>query len=297
MVKAYTLSVAEYAHNLPFLQGVSELTSAIGGWNNTTEDTFQRLINFGVAKVTDVGGAVTGTIDRNLFGLPSYIASQAGVEYVGNDSFRATLERVNNPNASNTMITDDQLEGNAKVSSSTKAFYERLNYFKSRNPYFSDKLPPKLNFWGERLYQGEGRFDEFVNPVRVMTNRFTAVDKEILRLSERTGQVFASHPKKISKKDSERYFLSGTEYNELVMITNEVDENGLLPGDDGYDINTSLLPAIDQEINSDLYNNLEFDEDKYDAINTIVTDRRKLAKEKVIEQNSRLNILLGSVGE
>jgi len=81
------------------------------------------------------------------------------------------------------------------------------------------------------------------------------------------------------------------------MITNEVDENGLLPGDDGYDINTSLLSAIDQEINSDLYNNLEFDEDKYDAINTIVTDRRKLAKEKVIEQNSRLNILLGSVGE
>ena len=294
MVKAYTLSVAEYAHNLPFLQGISELTSAIGGWNNTTEDTFQRLVNFGVSKVADVGGAVTGTIDRNLFGLPSYLASQAGVEYVGNDSFMATIERVNNPNASNTMVTDEDLDGNAKMSSSTRAFYERLNYFKSRNPYFSDKLPPKLNFWGERLYQGEGRFDEFVNPVRVMTNRFTAVDKEILRLSERTGQVFASHPKKISKKDSDRYPLSGTEYNELVMLTNEIDENGLLPGDDGYDINTSLLPALEEEVNGDIYNNLDFDEDKYDSLQTIVTDRRTLAKEKVIEQNSRLNILLGS---
>ena len=78
------------------------------------------------------------------------------------------------------------------------------------------------------------------------------------------------------------------------MITNEIDENGLLPGDNGYDPNTSLLASIDEEINSDLYNNLEFDDDKYDAINKIVTDRRKLAKEKVIEQNPRLNILLGT---
>jgi len=292
MVKAYTLSVAEYAHNLPFLQGVSELTSAIGGWNNTTEDTFQRLINFGVSKATDVGGAVTGTVDRLAFGLPSYIASQTGIPFVGNDSFIATMERINNPNSSNTMITDDQLEGNAKVSSSTKAFYERLNYFKSRNPFFSDRLPPKLNFWGERLYQGEGRFDEFFNPVRVMTNRYTNVDKEILRLTERTGQVFVSHPKKISMGNSDRYPLSGTEYNELVMLTNEIDETGLLPGDNGYDINTSLLSALEEEVNSEMYNNLEFDEDKYDALNTIVQDRRKDAKKKVIEQNSRLSGLL-----
>ena len=74
----------------------------------------------------------------------------------------------------------------------------------------------------------------------------------------------------------------------------EIDENGLLPSDNGYDPNTSLLSSIEQQINSDLYNNLEFDDDKYDAINTIVRDRRKLAKEKVIEQNPRLNILLGT---
>ena len=292
MVKAYTLSVGEYAHNLPFLQGISELTSAIGGWNNSTEDLFQRLVNFGVSKTTDVVGAVTGTIDRNLIGLPSYLASQAGIEYIGNDSFKATMERVNNPEASNTMITDDQLKGNAKISTSTKAFYERLNYFKSRNVYFSKKLPPKLNFWGERLYQGEGRFDEFFNPVRVMTNRYTNVDREVLRLTERTGQVFVSHPKKISMKGSDSYPLSGTEYNELVMLTNEIDENGLLPGDNGYDINTSLLPALEETINSDIYNSLEFDDDKYEALNAIVKDRRSEAKKKVIEQNSRLSGLL-----
>ena len=76
------------------------------------------------------------------------------------------------------------------------------------------------------------------------------------------------------------------------MITNEIDENGLLPGDNGYDINTSLLTSLEEKVNSEMYNNLEFDEDKYDALNTIVQDRRKDAKKKVIEQNSRLSGLL-----
>ncbi len=292
MVKAYTLSVAEYAHNLPFLQGVSELTSAIGGWNNSTEDGFQRLVNFGVSKGADVVGAVTGTVDRNLFGLPSYLSSVTGIPYVGNDSFMATIERLNNPLASNTMLTDEDLKGNANISTSTKAFYERLNYFKSRNPYFSDKLPPKLNFWGERLYQSEGRLDEFVNPVRVKTTRFTDVDKELLRLSERTGKTLSAHPKKISMKNSDRYPLSGTEFNELVMFTNEVDDNGFLPTDPGYDINTSLLPAIEELINSDEYNNLEFDEDKANSVSAILQDRRKDAKQLLIDQNPRLGGLL-----
>lgn len=292
MIKAYTLSVAEYAHNLPFLQGVSELTSAIGGWNNTTEDTFQRLINFGVSKATDVGGAFVGSLDRSTFGLGSYMANQMGVPYVGNDSFLATMERLNNPLSSNTMLTDKQLEGNAKMSSSTKAFYERLNYFKSRNPFFSDQLPAKLNFWGERLYQGEGRYDEIFNPMKIQTSRYTSVDKEILRLSERTGQVLSSHPKKIGKANTDRYPLSANEYNELVMLTNEIDENGLLPDDPGYDINSSLLASIEDLVDSDIYNNLEFDEDKYNAISSILADRRKGAKLKLEQQNPRLGGLL-----
>ena len=76
------------------------------------------------------------------------------------------------------------------------------------------------------------------------------------------------------------------------MLTNEIDENGLLPGDNGYDINTSLLPALEETINSELYNSLPFNDDKYEALDTIVKDRRKEAKEKLIEQNSRLSGLL-----
>lgn len=292
MVKAYTLSVAEYAHNLPFLQGISELTGAIGGWNNTTEDLGQRLINFGIAKGADVGASVLGSIDRSSFGLASYLTEQAGVPYVGSDSFLATMERVNNPDANNTMPTDQQLEGNALMSSSTKAFYERLNYYKSRNSFYSKSLPPKLNFWGERMYQGEGRFDEFINPVKVQNKQYTNLDKELMRLAERTGQVLSSHPKKIGKAHTDRFQLSGNEYNELVMFTNEVDEFGLLPGDNGYDLSSSLIPSLTELIDSDEYNLLDYDEDRYDAINAIVGDRRQEAKKRLEEQNPRLNSLL-----
>jgi len=295
MIKSYTLSVAEYAHNLPFLQGVSELMSAFGGWNNTSEDLGQRLINFAISKGTDVGASVVGSADRASFGMVSYLADQADIPYVGNDSFLATMERVNNPEARNTMPTNEQLEGNALMSSSTKAFYERLNYYKSRNSYYSETLPPKLNFWGERLYQTEGRFDEFVNPVKIKRSQYTKLDKELIRLSERVGKVLSSHPKKLGKGDTGMFQLSGLEYNQFVMLTNEVDESGLLPGDDGYDLSSSLIPSLTELIESEEYNLLPYDEDKFDAINAIVKDRRKDARELVQVKNPRLGDLLKPV--
>ena len=246
MIKAYTLSVAEYAHNLPFLQGISELTSAIGGFNNTTEDLGQRLINFGVSKGTDIFAGTAGATDRATFGLLSYLASTTDIPFMGSDSFLATMEKVNNPEASNTMPTQKQLEGNALMSPTTKPSMKRLNYYKSKNSYFSNRLPPKLNFWGERLYQTEGRFDEFINPVRVKSSQYTTLDKELIRLSERTDEIISAHPRKIGKSTTDRFQLSGLEYNELVMLTNEIDENGLLPGDDGYDLSSFVAPFPDR---------------------------------------------------
>ena len=153
-------------------------------------------------------------------------------------------------------------------------------------------MPPKLNFWGERLYQTEGRFDEFINPVRVKSSQYTTLDKELIRLSERTGKVISAHPRKIGKSTTDRFQLSGLEYNELVMLTNEIDENGLLPGDDGYDLSSSLLPSLTELVESEEYNLLEYDEDKFKFINAIVSDRRSDAKRKLEEQNPRLGALL-----
>ena len=86
--------------------------------------------------------------------------------------------------------------------------------------------------------------------------------------------------------------MSGLEYNELVMLTNEIDENGLLPGDDGYDLSSSLLPSLTELVESEEYNLLEYDEDKFKFINAIVSDRRSDAKGKLEEQNPRLGALL-----
>ena len=80
-------------------------------------------------------------------------------------------------------------------------------------------------------------------------------------------------------------------------LINEVDEYGNLPGDAGYDITSSLAYELQDTINNNTeYMALDFDGDKYDMLASIVSNRRKLATEHLINQNERLNILMSDNG-
>jgi len=297
VVKGYVLGIAEYAKNMPFLQGFSELVDAFGNKYEDKEGKIEAMLGYGAERLIDVASAVAGTPDRITGGALSYMASQMDIPFIGGSSFIGSMERLNNPKASNTMLTDEQLEGNASIGYIMKSVYERINYHKSRNPFFSDQLPPKLNFWGENLYQGEGRLDEVFNPMRIISGEISDLDGELIRLSEVGAGVFSAHPKKIGKSGGERYDLSSTEYNEYVHLINEVDEYGNLPGDAGYDITSSLGYELQDTINNNTdYMALDFDGDKFDMLSSIVSNRRKLATEHLISQNERLNILMDDNG-
>lgn len=293
VVKGYVLGVAEYAKNMPFLQGFSELVDAFSNKHGDKEDKAEAILGYMAERGIDLATTVVGTPDRITGGALSYMASQMDVPFMGGSSFIGAMERYNNPKASNTMLTDEQLEGNADISYFMKAVYERMNYHKSRNPYFSDELPPKLNFWGEDLYQGEGRLDELFNPMRIINGEVSELDAELIRLSESGAGVFSPHPKKIGLSGEDRYDLSSTEYNEYVHIVNEVDEYGNLPGDAGYDITSSLAFELQDIVNNDTdYAKLQFDGDKYDMLSSVLSNRRKLARDHLINQNERLKLLL-----
>ena len=297
VIKGYVLGITEYAKNMPFLQGFSELVDAFGNKHEDKEGKIEAILGYGAERLTDVASAVAGTPDRITGGALSYVSSKLDVPFIGGSSFVGMMERYNNPLASNTMLTDEQLEGNASMGYVMKAVYERINYHKSRNPYFSDQLPPKLNFWGENLYQGEGRLDETFNPMRIISGEINDVDVELIRLAEVGAGVFSAHPKKVGKTGGERYDLSSTEYNEYVHLVNEVDEYGNLPGDPGYDQTSSLAYELNDTVNNnDEYMALDFDGDKYDMLASVVGNRRKLALEHLISQNERLNILMDDNG-
>jgi hypothetical protein len=289
MAKAYTLSAAEYATNMPFLQGVSELSSMIQG-RGTTEDGANRVFKYLGEQAGNIGTNVIGNVDRATFGMASYAANtltDGKYPLIGQSSFGATLERLNDPMASSTKLpagyTPDILGGDYITESPMilQGFYSALQKAKARNPYFSADLKPNRDWWGRPLTQGEGRLDETFNPVRVQSGEYTPLDLEIIRLSETgIGVVTGRHPDRV---DGIR--LNADQYDRFVQLTNEVDgssNGGRLPGDFGYDASDTLLGALNSLVDAtseagEVYSTMS-DDDRYQEMSNIVATRRKNAR-------------------
>ena len=293
MSKAYTLAAAEYAGNMPFLQGVSELMSAAGGSFQTQEDFFERMSKFAGSQVASVGTNVLGNLDRSLGGLPSYAAeylSDGKYPLISQNSFYATMERLNNPEMSNTMLPPgtDPITGDlyTEAPAFMQGFYSVIQGAKSRNPMFSDQLPPKLNFWGDVRTAGSGKVSETWNPVRIQTGGYTDLDQELIRLSETGFGSFSFHSKRINGT-----LLNGVQYNDFVTTVNSVDGKGRMLGEQGFNPDGTLLPALNEEMNSMEYSLLPTDEDRFDALNSILSERRQGARKFMVISDPQLNLL------
>lgn len=295
MAKAYTLSAAEYASNMPFLQGVAELQSALGGSYQTKEDFANRMAKWLGTQVGSVGTNVIGNIDRATFGLPNYaVNTLSGGEYnlISQSSFSALMERMNNPLASNTMLQEgiDPVTGDlfTEAPAFLQGFYISLNKAKSRNPNFSEELPVGLNFWGNAKTQGKGTLGESLSPFRVQQGGYNEVDEELIRLSETGAGSFTFHSKRIQS-----VLLNASQYNDFVRLVNDVDGEGRVVGDLGFDPDDTLLNALKDEISNPEsgYMLLPTDEDRFDALNNILSVRRSKARERIINSTPSLQYL------
>ncbi len=295
MAKAYTLSAAEYASNMPFLQGVAELQSALGGSYQTKEDFANRMAKWLGTQVGNVGTNVIGNIDRATFGLPSYaVNTLSGGEYnlISQSSFSALMERMNNPLASNTMLQEgiDPVTGDlfTEAPAFLQGFYISLNKAKSRNPNFNGELPVALDFWGNAKTQGKGTLGESLSPFRVQQGGYNDVDTELIRLSETGAGSFSFHSKRV-----QNVLLNASQYNNFVRLLNDIDGEGRVSGDVGFDPDDTLLNALKDEISNPEsgYMLLPTDEDRFDALNNILTVRRSKARERLINSTPGLQYL------
>ena len=296
IIKNYVLAASDYATNMPFLQGVAELQAAAGGQFQTKEDFIKRMAKWTGGQVGNVGTNVIGNIDRAAFGLPSYaVNTLSGGEYnlISQSSFSALMERMHNPVASNTMLGEgtDPLTGElmTEVPAFLQGFYTALNKAKSRNPYTSDELPVGLNFWGNPRTQGKGTLGESLSPFRVQQGGYSDVDNELIRLSEIGAGSLSFHSQRV-----QQVLLNANEFNKFVRLVNEVDSEGRVLGEVGFDPDDTLLNALRDEItNSESdYFSLPTDEDRFDALNSIVSSRRQQARKRLINETPSLQHLM-----
>ena len=282
LAKAGSLAIAEYAMNLPFLQGVSEIFKAGGNPYGNKDDLFKRLTKTLSGIAGNIGMTVTNEIN-------TYLPEQ--FELPGASSFTRTLERVGNPMANNTMLTTEQIDdaNSFYFPEVMKGFYEALNRAKSGNPKYNNQLEPALDFWGNIKTQGNGKNYEYFSPIKIQSGGYTSLDLELIRLSER-GFVFQSHRKKYNGVQ-----LSDKQFNRYVTIlnnSNRVNQKySLTIGDGGYDATRALLPSLNDTINSEAYKLEVDDEEKYNMLNVILGDARSSAMNIMLSTDDRLKIL------
>jgi hypothetical protein len=134
LAKAAFLAAENYIDQMPMLQGMVEIGSMFGRSNEDGSwagGLIEKLAEMTAATIIQPGMSIATT----------------GTNY---SSMIASIERMQNPTTKDT--TPDP-----NLPDSIRWFYAALLKAKSRNPYYSDEVPDRLNLWGETTNAGNGR--------------------------------------------------------------------------------------------------------------------------------------------
>ena len=283
--KSGTLAAAQYATNMPFLQGVSELAKAAGNPYGVPEGFGERMGKFLVKKASDVAFTATGMVDLYT----------PGIDIVGATAYSGLIERIKNPDASSTKLSEEQLikAEYAYLPTVMKGYYESYNQALSRNPRFSETLPDGLNMWGEVKQQSDGLNYNLVSPIRISNPQFTELNEELTFLSERRIGTFTSHKEKIGGVQ-----LSAEQINDHIRFinnSNKLSKNVHLgENDKGYNPNESLLTKLNAEIKKNDYQVSDL-EDRYIRLNSILADARESGKHLLLKKYPSLKVRIDAL--
>ncbi len=263
-------SAANYAVEMPFLQGVQELTAIFRDPDRLGEAGLELFTK----KVTE---ALTSMAPL------SSSSFMAGIERTGEIG-----EGASGPAVASTMMPEEGLFGEdpTTLPPFARGFYTALQKAKGRNPFFSDTVEPRLNLWGEVMTTGTGSGWEMINPVRITETKFSPVDDEIMRL----GDGISMPDKKISG-----VLLNATQYNKILTYMNKTDAKQRMEGDEGFDRKTTLLPMLEAMILSEGYKNLPTKEDQHDKISTLVSQYKSRAVKMLRVEDPTLNLKIKAV--
>ena len=262
---AATLAMAEYASQMPMLEGASDIAEIFNSvLYPTALDKSERLTQL----ITEKG---TGAV---LSGTPTFGAFARSIEQViDQDASGYTLP------PSGYAFSGGYGPLISELPAPLLGFYTALQKAMAGNPFFSDKVPPKLNRWGDVIPQGLGEYYEVVSPIRKSyewrDGVTSPIDEELMSL----GLGINMPPKKISGVR-----LNQEQYNEILKTAAFIDNNNKMPGDPGYKLEQALFNVIKDTMEGDLYQNYTTT-DRYGA--TVTKPRTRQEKLQLI--NSLVN--------
>jgi len=150
-------STYHYLSEQPYMQGVADVGKLVG-------DADSGKVKAGInALATQFGGFVIG-------------GSPVGAY----NSLVANIERMIDP-------TKKDVRAEPDLPIAVKGFYEAMNKYVSRLPYFNQALPDDLNMWGDAKMEGQGKGYEMILPTRVSPEQFSPADDILVRLGGPIG--------------------------------------------------------------------------------------------------------------
>lgn len=181
----------EHMSDLPMMQGMFEIADIFGSEFEGRTEKLTRFFELLGKQAVTVG------------------ITSAPIPLTG--SLGAAVERTLDPTASLIMPHGDQIEGNAFM----RGWYEALARAKSRNPFFSKDVEPRLNLWAQDMLQCENGLWCFVSPIRVIDEIPNPVDEELVKLN-----LGLSMPRKTQRGIR----LNAEEYNDLIRNMNTIKD-------------------------------------------------------------------------
>lgn len=205
----------------------------------------------------------------------------------GFNTFSASVEREIDPTVRDTQLPSQGLFGVRpnELPPLVRGVYAEMQRGISRNPLFSRNLPPALNNWGEEITVGEDTSWDFFSPIRIQDARYSNLNKELLSINQGVSPV----PRSI-----EGVRLSREQRNDYILMSNQIDSQGRLPGMEGYNATDALLPQLNIMIESDFYQNQPDEESKARLIRNLISTRRAAAREMLYSKYPRLRIRIDS---
>lgn len=178
----------DYMMSNPFLQGLSNISSALGVGPRSNQDQVLKVFDeLGKSLVTFAGKTVVP-----LSGMVSSIREKT-------DPYQREY-RVD-PNAESLL---------------PMGVRQGINEFMNSTPGLSDKLPPKLNLWGEPV-----EYQYSWAPIRMSKGKQTEADQIIIQTGVKAKMPSRKISQPMEKGLSVETDLSPLEYNELLRIAND----------------------------------------------------------------------------
>lgn len=274
------MSTFNYAAQMPFLQGVAELSTIFR--SSDPKAQFEAAIALAAQKGTEAAVSV----------IP------------GTGSFFAGVARLEDPIARSTMLpADGDIIGGLSLSDDpaasgpmTRGFYKALQKMKSRNPFFNQDLPPRLNLWGEPMTISEGSGWEMVSPIRVRSAEFNVIDKELVKLG---GGI------RMPQGNIKGVRLNNEQYYRLITLMNDADfessEEVIMRGEPGFnDANTlkrtlvRMISGLGEEGQDYL---AEGKTNRLKIINDVIEEYRVAARDQLEKEDTQLRFKIKKADE